>query len=584
MRMSSVVPRSKIVYMSMEIGLDAAIPTYSGGLGILAGDFLKAAADLHAPIAGVTLLHRKGYFRQHLSSLGQQTESPVVWDPSTLMQPLPLTVRVTIEGRTVHVRPWLYTIQGITGHTLSVYMLDTSLPENSVYDQTLTDHLYGGDERYRLCQETLLGLGGVAVMHALGRSSDLIYHMNEGHSALLTLALLERRARDGDLAHVTEADIESVRSHCVFTTHTPVPAGHDRFPMHLVRGVLGDVRTNLLERLGFSGTGELNMTSLALYFSRYINGVAMKHGEVSRDMFPTFPISAITNGVHATTWTAPPFQKLFDKHMAPWRHDNNYLRYASGMSCDQIRGAHAEAKRRLLANVEARTGVKLPVEVMTLGFARRAAEYKRAPLLLSDHARLRRIAREVGPLQILYAGKAHPRDDAGKEMIKGVFRAGSELGDDVRVLYLENYDMALALELVSGVDLWLNTPARPLEASGTSGMKAALNGVPSLSILDGWWIEGHYEGHTGWSIGNGSEDAGAELASLYDKLEHVILPLYYRDPDGYAKVMRSTIAINGPFFNTQRMLQQYLSNAYFPVETMSASTPALSPESVKSSV
>ncbi len=584
MRMSSAVPRSKIVYMSMEIGLDAAVPTYSGGLGVLAGDFLKAAADLHAPIVGVTLLHRKGYFRQHLNQAGQQTESPVLWDPSAFLQPLPVTVRVVIEGRTVHVRPWLYTIQGITGHQLAIYMLDTSLPENSVYDQALTDHLYGGDERYRLCQETLLGLGGVAVMHALGRSTDLIYHMNEGHSALLTLALLERRAQGGDLGHVTEADIEGVRSHCVFTTHTPVPAGHDRFPMHLVHSVLGDARTALLERLGFSGTGELNMTSLALFFSRYINGVAMKHGEVSRDMFPTFPISAITNGVHATTWTAPPFQKLFDKHMAPWRRDNNYLRYARGMSVDEIRAAHTEAKRHLLADVEARTGIRLPVEVMTLGFARRAAEYKRAPLLLSDHERLRRIAREVGPLQILYAGKAHPRDDAGKEMIKGVFRASAELGEDVRVVYIENYDMALALELVSGVDLWLNTPARPLEASGTSGMKAALNGVPSFSILDGWWIEGHYEGHTGWSIGNGTENPADELASLYDKLERVILPMYYTEPNRYAEIMRSTIAINGSFFNTQRMLLQYLSNAYFPVESVTVPVPSTSPDPVKSSV
>lgn len=565
MRMTPAVLRSKIVYMSMEIGLDASLPTYSGGLGVLAGDFLKAAADLHAPIVGVTLLYRKGYFTQHLTQAGGQSESSVNWDPAALLEPLPVTVQVKIEGRTVHIRPWVYLVQGITGHAIPVYMLDTGLPENSAWDQSLTDHLYGGDERYRLCQEAVLGLGGVAVMHALGRSSDLVYHMNEGHSALLTLALLERRARGQDLRAVTDADVESVRSRCVFTTHTPVPAGHDVFPVPLVRTVLGDVHADALAKFGF-GEGMLNMTSLALYFSRYINGVAMRHGEVSRDMFPAFPVSAITNGVHANTWTAPAFQDLFDQHMAPWRRDNLYLRYAKGLPFAEVRTAHDKSKRSLIAEVERRTGVALRPEVMTLGYARRAAAYKRAPLLFSDLDRLRRIARDIGPLQILYAGKAHPKDEPGKAMIRDVFQAASKLDGEVRVVYVENYDMALARELVAGVDLWLNTPMRPLEASGTSGMKAALNGVPSLSILDGWWIEGHIEGHTGWSIGNGSEDAKAEIDSLYHKLETIIVPLYYKDPDGYAEVMRSTIAINGSFFNTQRMLLQYLSNAYFPSE------------------
>lgn len=580
MRMTPAVLRSKIVYMSMEIGLDAKLPTYSGGLGVLAGDFLKAAADLHVPIVGVTLLYRKGYFTQHLSPAGVQSEASVSWDPASMLESLPVTVQVKIEGRTVHIRPWVYLVPGITGHAIPVYMLDTALPENSAWDQTLTDHLYGGDERYRLCQEAVLGLGGVAVMHALGRSSDLVYHMNEGHSALLTLALLERRARGQDLRAATEAEIESVRSRCVFTTHTPVPAGHDVFPMALVRSVLGDVQADTLEKLGF-GSGSLNMTSLALYFSRYINGVAMRHGEVSRDMFPTFPVSAITNGVHANTWTAPAFQELFDKHMAPWRRDNLYLRYAKGLPFAEVRAAHEKSKRHLLEEVERRTGLALRPEVMTLGYARRAAAYKRAPLLFSNLERLRRIAHDIGPLQILYAGKAHPKDEPGKAMIRDVFQAASKLDGDVRVVYLENYDMALARELIGGVDLWLNTPMRPLEASGTSGMKAALNGVPSLSILDGWWIEGHIEGHTGWSIGNGSEDPKAEIESLYHKLEKIIVPLYYKDPDGYAEVMRSTIAINGSFFNTQRMLLQYLSNAYFPSEAAPAPEMPL-PSPVKS--
>jgi starch phosphorylase len=570
MRMTPAVLRSKIVYMSMEIGLDPALPTYSGGLGVLAGDVLRSAADLHVPIVGITLLYRKGYFRQHLASDGAQSEMPVDWDPAALLEEVPVRVQVTLEGRAVHVRAWLYQVKGITGHAIPVYLLDTDLPENAPADRALTDQLYGGDERYRLCQEAVLGLGGVALVHALGRSSDLLYHMNEGHSALLTLALLERRLRGRQLSQASASEVESVRSHCVFTTHTPVPAGHDVFPMHLVRNVLGDERTNAIERLGCSPGDHLNMTSLACYFSRYINGVAMKHGEVSQNMFPTFPINAITNGVHAGTWTSPAFQRLFDRYMAQWRRDNNYLRYARGIPLHDVRVTHAEAKRTLLQEVARRTGTRLDEHAFTIGFARRSAVYKRAPLLFSDLDRLRRMARETGPLQVIYAGKAHPKDEPGKQIIRQIFQAAVALGGDVRVIYMQDYDMTLARDLVAGVDVWLNTPLRPLEASGTSGMKAALNGVPSLSVLDGWWIEGHLEGQTGWSIGNGHEDladATAEIASLYDKLECVVLPMFYQHPDRYAEVMRTSISVNGSFFNTQRMLLQYLSNAYFPADT-----------------
>ena len=583
MRMTPAVLRSKIVYLSMEIGLDPRVPTYSGGLGVLAGDVLRSAADLHVPIAGITLLHRKGYFRQHLSALGVQTEAEVDWDPAQLLEALPIQVKIQIEGRTVHVRPWVYEVRGITGHSIPVYLLDTDLPENAEPDRRLTDQLYGGDNAYRLRQEAVLGLGGVAVMHALGRSADMLYHMNEGHSALLTLALLERRARNGDLTTLTDADVDAVRSHCVFTTHTPVPAGHDAFPIDMVRTVLGEARTQLLERLNVVN-GQLNMTTLALFFSRYINGVAMKHGEISRGMFPSFPINAITNGVHALTWTADPFQRLFDRWTPQWRRDNNYLRYVCGIPLAEIQQTHAECKRGMLAEMQRRSGIVMSEKTLTLGFARRAAQYKRAPLLFTDIARLRRIAKDVGPIQIVYAGKAHPKDEGGKQIIQEIFRAADALAGDVQVVYLENYDMALARHIVSGVDVWMNTPLRPLEASGTSGMKAAMNGVPSFSVLDGWWIEGHYEGHTGWSIGNGTEDSAdsaAEIESLYHKLENVILPMYYHEPERWAEVRRSTIAINGSFFNTQRMLLQYLSNAYFPADAAMASTaPPATPETL----
>jgi len=569
MRMTPAVLRSKIAYVSMEAGLDPDIPTYSGGLGVLSGDTLRAAADLHAPMVGVTLLHRQGYFRQHLNEAGLQSEGPDTWNPSDFLERLPIQVTVTIEGRPVRIRPWRYLVRGITGHTIPVYLLDAGLEENSAFDRTLTDHLYGGDEHYRLCQEAVLGLGSVAVLHAIGHSPDMLYHMNEGHSALLTLALLERRTKGQGLRAARDADIEAVRSHCVFTTHTPVAAGHDVFPMAMVRQVLGEECAGAIETMGCSPGGTLNMTRLALFFSRYINGVAMRHGEISRDMFPNHPINAITNGVHAITWTAPPFQRLFDRFMSQWRRDNLYLRYARGIPLEEIRAAHAEAKSALVAEVERRTGVLLDEKALTLGFARRAAVYKRGPLLFTDLERLKRMAREVGPLQVIYGGKAHPNDQPGKAIIQEIFKAADALVGQVRVVYLEDYDMTVAQKLVAGVDVWLNTPLRPLEASGTSGMKAALNGVPSLSVLDGWWIEGHLEGVTGWSIGNGHEpDSTDEVASLYEKLESVILPLFYQRPDEFAAVMRQAIAVNGSFFNTQRMLLQYLTNAYFPAEEM----------------
>jgi starch phosphorylase len=487
-----------------------------------------------------------------------------------VLEPLAPRVAITIEGRTVQVCAWRFVVRGVFGHTVPVYLLDTALAENSPYDQTLTDHLYGGDARYRLCQEAILGLGGVALLRALGHDRIQPYHLNEGHAALLTLALLEQQTGEGGLAVATESDREAVRQRCVFTTHTPVPAGHDQFSADLVRSVLGEERTAALEAAQCGLNGTLNMTHLALRFARYVNGVAMRHGEVSRGMFPDAPIDTITNGVHAITWTAPPFRNLYDRRIPEWRRDNFYLRYAVNIPLSEIQHAHTHAKQELLALVGQRTGVRLAQEVMTLGFARRAAAYKRGDLLFSDLDRLRDIARHVGPLQVIYGGKAHPRDEGGKALVRRIFEASAQLGDAVRVVYIENYDMALARYICAGVDLWLNTPLRPQEASGTSGMKAALNGVPSLSIVDGWWIEGHVEGVTGWAIGEGREDGGdhsSEVSSLYDKLERVVLPLFYQRPDAFAEVRRSAIALNGSFFNTQRMVFQYLRNAYFGAES-----------------
>ena len=553
-----------IAYFSMDVAIDSDIPTYSGGLGILAGDMLRSAADLGVPMVAVSLLHRKGYFDQRLDAQGNQLESPSKWSPENRLESLPQRVSIAIEGRNVVVRAWKYLFHGVTGDTVTHLLLDTDVDGNEPWDRTLTDHLYGGDERYRLCQEAILGFGGLAFLHALGYSNVHVFHMNEGHSAFLTLALLEERSATRLKHRVSETEIEAVRQQCVFTTHTPVPAGHDRFPETLVRQVLGGPYAAILSDLGVMNN-DLNMTELALRFSRYINGVSLRHGEVSRAMFPDYDIDAITNGVHAVTWTSAPFGALYDRLIPEWRRDNCYLRYAIGIPLHEIRQAHAQAKKELFQQVRWLTGVQLDQSVFTLGFARRATAYKRADMLFTDVDRLKRIAHGVGPLQLIYAGKAHPRDEAGKAIIRRIFEAAAALANDVRVVYLENYDMALGKLVCSGVDVWLNTPLRPQEASGTSGMKAALNGVPSFSVLDGWWIEGHMEGVTGWSIGeaNGQEmNSETEVRSLYDKFEQVILPLFYKDPDRFTQVMRSAVAINGSFFNTQRMMFQYLRNAY----------------------
>lgn len=553
-----------IAYFSMDVAFDSDIPTYSGGLGILAGDMLRSAADLEVPMVAVSLLHRKGYFDQRLDPRGNQLESPSQWSPENRLEALPARVTVSLEDRIVTVRAWRYVFCGITGHGVPLLLLDTDLEGNDPRDRVITDHLYGGDERYRLCQEAILGFGGLAILRAFGHSNLRVFHMNEGHSAFITVALLEERLGAQSPQGFSDAEIEQVRQQCVFTTHTPVPAGHDRFQASLVRQVLGERRVAVLVQIGVMNS-ELNMTELGLRLSRYVNAVSLRHRDVSRSMFPDYRIDAITNGVHGVAWTSAPFCALYDRTISGWRRDNCYLRYAVGISLHEIRQAHAQAKKELFQQVRWLTGIQLDESVFTLGFARRATAYKRADLLFTDLERLKQIARNVGPVQLVYAGKAHPRDEGGKAIIRRIFEAAAALTNDVRVVYLENYDMALGKLICSGVDVWLNTPLRPQEASGTSGMKAALNGVPSFSVLDGWWIEGHIEGVTGWSIGeaNGREnDWQTEVHSLYSKFGEVILPLFYNQRDKFAQVMRSAIAINGSFFNTQRMMFQYMRNAY----------------------
>ncbi len=557
-----------VAYFSMEVGLESAMATYSGGLGILAGDTLRAAADMGLPMMGVTLINRKGYFRQHLDSFGNQTESAVSWEISKFLEPLDIRVSVFIEGREVKIRPWVYMVTGSSGSKVPIYFLDTNLPENSAWDQALTDNLYGGDNVYRLCQEIVLGMGGVAVLRKLGYKKLKAYHMNEGHSALLILSLLEEEKVRQHTAEITGSCAEEVREVCVFTTHTPVAAATDQFPMDLVLRILGQEHADNLRTANCFKDQVLNMTYLGLCYSHYINGVSMRHEEISQSLFPNYPINSITNGVHAPSWISEPFQELFNKHLPEWLRDNLYLRYVISVPLEEIQAAHLKAKQSLVNEIKRRSGVQFDQSSFTIGFARRATGYKRGGFLFSDIERLRQIASSVGPIQLVYSGKAHPRDEGGKEIIRSIFRAAEKLKGDIRVVYLEEYDMDLAKYLVSGVDLWLNTPQKPIEASGTSGMKAALNGVPSLSILDGWWVEGHVEGVTGWSIDETDKvesDFQKEIASLYNKLEYMIMPLYFGRPTAYAWVMRNAIALNASYYNSQRMLFQYVKNAYYPV-------------------
>ena len=580
-----------IAYFSMEIALEPDIPTYSGGLGVLAGDTLRSAADLAVSMVAVTLVSRKGYFHQRLDSTGRQTEEPVEWVLQNYLLEQPARASVTIEGRTVHLRAWRYEVEGVGGFRVPVYLLDSDLGENSSWDRSLTDFLYGGDSRYRLCQEVVLGIGGVRMLRALGYGGIQRFHMNEGHASLLGLELLEEEAKKHGRDCISDDDVDTVRQKCVFTTHTPVPAGHDQFSMDLAVHILGrrqdfvDMKhifcVDLVKRVfgkhgkpvntkeeGTNSENVLNMTYLALNLSRYVNGVAKKHGEVSRLMFAGYAIDAITNGVHAATWIVPSFQQLYDRYIPDWRQDNSSLRYALNIPKQEIWTAHSQAKQELIRYVNHEASAALNPDVLTIGFARRATTYKRADLLFADPERLKSIAAKVGSFQLVYAGKAHPQDQPGKELIQRVFHIREELKNEIRIAYLANYDMRLAKLVTSGVDLWLNTPQPPLEASGTSGMKAALNGIPSLSVLDGWWVEGHIEGITGWAVGNGpgkgrDGTTAQDSASLYDKLESIVLPLFYRDQDRFLEVMRHTIALNGSFFTTQRMLHQYVLKAYF---------------------
>lgn len=564
-----------IAYLSLEIGFDAAIPTYSGGLGVLAGDTLRAAADVGLPYAGVTLLYRGGYFSQRLTGDGGQAAEPHPWKPEDILRPMTPRIVVPLDGREVVIKAWRLDIHGVRGHIVPVYYLDSDLPENDEAARNLTNRLYDGGPDHRIRQEAILGIGGRRMLRAIGHDVGIL-HMNEGHASFLCIELLsEYFAREREITgreiHLDAAAVAHVRNKCVFTTHTPVEAGHDRFDINTVRAIVGDhplfVRPDL-----YGENGVLNTTRLAMNFSKFSNAVARRHGEISREMFPGYPIRSITNGIHAASWAGPEIRTLFDEIMPSWRSDNHDLRLAAKIPDDALLSAHGRAKRAMIEMVQQRTGRPLDPDALTICFARRMTDYKRPGLVFADIDRLARIARDVGPIQFIFAGKAHPHDGRGQEIIRSIHRAAGMLEGKVPVVFIEDYDIGIAKHLVAGSDIWLNNPRPPLEASGTSGMKAALNGVPNLSTLDGWWLEGCVENVTGWAIGDGSPAPAKGPAldafdvdhaeAIYDKLERTILPLYRRDREGWARIMKNAIALNGSYFTTQRMVSEYALRAY----------------------
>ncbi len=540
---------TRVAYFSAEIGIDQRIPSYCGGLGILAGDHLRSAAHIGLPICGITLLYREGYYQQVIDDVGNQIEAYPRFDPATLLVQESPRITLHLRGRDVHVRAYRHDVVGRGGHVVPIYFLDTDVENNAPEDRIITHRIYSGDQTRRVLQEAVLGFGGIRMLRALGYDAFDTYHMNEGHCALLTLELLREFG-----------NAEHVRERCHFTTHTPVPAGHDQFPVDLVRYVLGDMVPDQLDLPSWQGHGTLHMTELGGHFSRSMNGVSKLHGEVAQSQFPMYRIGSITNGIDHTFWVGARMRDLFDRVTPDWESDPSVLEGIDQASDQAVLSAHAAQKKTLLSYVEKTTGKRLDPNVLTLGFARRVVPYKRATLLFHDLDRLRSFA--GGKVQIVYAGKAHPTDERSKGIIRTLYRCATELAGSVEIVFLENYRMEIGALMTNGVDVWLNNPLRPNEASGTSGMKAILNGVPNLSTLDGWWVEGCRHGENGWTFGdpNIPTDYGDAVA-LYEALEHEVIPAYYGDKAVWASLCRGAIKTAAQF-TSQGMVERYAEEYY----------------------
>jgi len=541
---------TQIAYFSAEIGLSSSLPTYSGGLGVLAGDHIKASTDAGISMVGISLLYKEGYFKQGLDEYGKQIESYPRFDLNSKLKQLPNKFTVHLRGRDVRVGVYEYLYKGEEDQVTPIYFLDTDLEENDTDDRIISLRLYSGGEDHRILQEALLGFGGIYLLDILGYKNIKTYHMNEGHCSFLTLALLKKFNGNED----------KVRSLCHFTTHTPVPAGHDQFSVNRCRELVDTLLPDNLNLPSWIQNNQLHMTELGLYFSRSANGVSELHGEVARNQFPSFSIDYITNGIYHPYWLGQSFQSLFDSKIPNWRTKPSLLLGLNDITDDEINNAHLHQKNILLKYANQQSKKILSSEILTIGFARRAAEYKRARLIFSNIDRLADLGKNK--IQIIFSGKAHPKDEKGKDIIQGIFEDANKLKGFVEIIFLENYDMRLGRMITSGVDVWLNTPLRPNEASGTSGMKAALNGIPNLSILDGWWVEGCVNDKNGWAIGSADScDDKSDAESLYDILENKVIPTFYNDNKKWVDMMRSSIQ-TAVDFTAHRMIEQYNKNFY----------------------
>ncbi|MFA5109271.1 MAG: alpha-glucan family phosphorylase [Patescibacteria group bacterium] len=545
--------KSIVAYFSMEIAVENEIKTYAGGLGVLAGDILKSAARLGFPMVGITLLNNKGYFEQKITSVGEQAEQPDSAYNFSRFKKLDQQVTVTIGSEKVTVGVWQYLVKGAIGFVVPIYFLDTDITSNSTANRQLSGQLYGGDREYRLKQEIILGRAGVKMLRALGYDEIKRFHLNEAHGSLAAVELFLNSEKKTDSEKIKE-----VRGQCVFTTHTPVSRGQDVFSLAYLKQFqpdFPDCLKSLVEK------GEINFTFLGLYLSAFANAVSRQHRLTAQKMFPKYKIRAITNGVDSLFWTAPEFKKLYDKYLPGWRLDNGRLHLARKIPLAELRMAHQKNKKKMVEYINHKKSADFKKDIFTICFARRFAPYKRPEFLLSDLNRLLAL-RRVGEIQIVYAGKAHPQDMEGRELIKEIWMSRNKLAGKIKMVFLENYDLEQARLLTAGADVWLNTPLPPNEASGTSGMKAAHNGVPQLSTLDGWWPEGYKKNKTGWAIKETGDVGRRARSNLYDLLEKEILPLYYQSPEKWEKLRRSVISLNASVFNAERMLRQYIKEAY----------------------
>ena len=548
----------------MEIGVDNRIPTYSGGLGVLAGDMAYSFADLGIPAVFVTLLSRNGYTAQKIDSAVGQVDGPQVWDWKNILAPTGARVTIEVGDRPQTVGAWEYRIRGKS--ETSVLFLDTDYPENDTEFRDATDRLYGGDPAHRLLQDIILGIGGYRVLRDLGKEVG-VYHLNESHAALATIEVLRETG-----------DVAATREKCAFTTHTPIAAGNDVFPLGAIEGALR--KYPWMDWKAEAVDGAINLSRLASKYSCVTNAVSMKHMFVSERVIGHNNITYVTNGAYHRRWVHPAMKKVYDSTMPGWEESPSLLSMAMGIQSEGLAAAHASAKNELISLVKSAQGLDFDQGTLTIAMAKRITGYKRNGMILGDPWRLQQIAESAGAVQLVMAGKAHPRDGNAKGMLSDILRKADLLNrgaGKVKVAVLENYDLDMAKSLVAGADVWLNNPRRPLEACGTSGIKAAMNGVLNLSVSDGWWLEGGIEGVNGWGIGPRPDWAdlsdstdGEDEADLYTKLSNVVLPTYYHDREKWVRMQKSSIATVGPLFNSYRMVQEYVARVYartsgFPV-------------------